>query len=125
MFNGIAYLQGHVEILHNGVWGTICDDGFSKVNADVLCRMAGYVDGEYASKYKQPSATKASKIWLDDVVCNGSESDIGDCAHNTWGSHNCNHTKDVGLRCTGKITGPGIIFGHIQFALITFKRYRK
>lgn len=34
--------RGTIEILHNGRWGTICDDYFEKVDADVICRMLGY-----------------------------------------------------------------------------------
>lgn len=38
-------------------------------------------------------------IWLDDVVCQGSESSIVDCAHSTWGVHDCTHAEDAAVRC--------------------------
>jgi len=38
-------------------------------------------------------------IWLDNVRCNGSETFIGDCSHNGWGSHNCDHNEDVSISC--------------------------
>lgn len=38
-------------------------------------------------------------ITLDDVTCIGTEQDIMDCKHTTWGTHNCNHEEDVGVRC--------------------------
>ena len=46
--NGQKYIQGHVEILHDNVWGTICDDFFDYNNngANVVCKMAGYPRGE-------------------------------------------------------------------------------
>lgn len=94
------FIQGHVEIIHQGQWGTICDDYFTNAAADTLCRMDGYRRGTYdAGRYKQASATKVSRIWLDDVVCRGEETDIDDCQHNPWGISNCSHDEDVGIRC--------------------------
>ena len=98
--NGISYIQGHVEILHNGEWGTICDDHFDNNDARVICRMVGYSSGQYdGGIYRQTSINKASRIWLDDIRCIGTESHIGNCPHNGWGSHNCGHSEDVGIRC--------------------------
>jgi hypothetical protein len=34
--------KGHVEILHNDIWGRVCDDGFGTAEATVVCRMLGY-----------------------------------------------------------------------------------
>ena len=38
-------------------------------------------------------------IWLDDVWCSGGESRLVDCEHGGLGSYNCNHNKDVLIRC--------------------------
>ena len=38
-------------------------------------------------------------ILLDDVRCTGDEDSILECRHSAWGSHNCNHTSDVGVTC--------------------------
>ena len=34
--------EGRVEICLNNVWGTICDDSFSNVDAKVVCRKLNY-----------------------------------------------------------------------------------
>ena len=38
---GPSSSEGRVEIHHDGVWGTICEDGFDTKDAMVICRMLG------------------------------------------------------------------------------------
>ena len=40
-------------------------------------------------------------IWLDDLSCSGSELTLLQCSHRGLGSHNCNHSEDVSVRCSG------------------------
>ena len=40
-------------------------------------------------------------IYLDSVVCNGSEGTLQQCAANPIGVHNCDHSEDAGVRCGG------------------------
>ena len=37
---------GRVEIKMNGLWHTVCDDGFDANSAKVLCSHLGHVGGE-------------------------------------------------------------------------------
>ena len=46
-------------------------------------------------------------IWLDDVQCDGSESDLSDCPRNSFGLHNCHHGEDAGVSC--EIPDPPIV----------------
>ena len=34
--------RGLVEVYCNGQWGTVCDDGFGDIEADIVCMQLGY-----------------------------------------------------------------------------------
>ena len=42
LVDGRQETEGKVEILHNGIYGTICDENFDDVDAQVVCRMLGF-----------------------------------------------------------------------------------
>jgi len=39
------------------------------------------------------------QIWLDNLECTGTESNIANCEHRSWGKNNCNHREDVSVHC--------------------------
>ena len=43
-------------------------------------------------------------IWLDGPSCYGSELRLLKCSHRGIGSHNCGHSEDVSVRCSGSKT---------------------
>lgn len=91
---------GRLEIFHAGQWGTICDDFFDDTDAGVACRQLGYDAGvdHQAYGWVFPGV---DPIWMDNVSCSGAESSLASCAFNGWGLHNCIHTEDVGVHCSG------------------------
>ncbi|KAI8773557.1 neurotrypsin, partial [Biomphalaria glabrata] len=40
--DGKNRFEGTVEVFHNNKWGYVCDDGWSQINAEVVCHMLGY-----------------------------------------------------------------------------------
>uniref|UniRef100_A0A3B3U1H5 SRCR domain-containing protein n=1 Tax=Poecilia latipinna TaxID=48699 RepID=A0A3B3U1H5_9TELE len=87
--------RGRVEVMHNDVWGTICDDSFGPLDGRVICKMLGF----QTAVTTFTASPGAGKIWLDELHCTGAESDIFDCPHSEVGVHNCNHDEDVGVLC--------------------------
>ena len=52
--------------------------------------------------YKGPYSIPGNgTIWLDDLACFGYETSVDQCykKDNAWGSHNCRHREDVGVKC--------------------------
>ncbi|EMP40827.1 Neurotrypsin [Chelonia mydas] len=89
--------EGRLEVHYSGQWGTVCDDGWTEMNTQVVCRQLGFKYGKSASESYLEERT--GPIWLDDVSCSGKESTILQCSKREWGKHDCNHQEDVRITC--------------------------
>ncbi|XP_066266318.1 deleted in malignant brain tumors 1 protein-like [Branchiostoma lanceolatum] len=100
---GDYYSYGRVEVYYSGQWGTVCDHSFDYRDARVICRELGFSD--YYSYYHNAYYGQGSgQIWMDDLNCYGHESSLQYCSHRGWGSHNCGHSDDIGVRCYNSST---------------------
>jgi len=115
--------HGRLLFLHNGQWGTVCDDNFDTNNngAMVACRQMGFAHGEHLERDNtftdegRAEGTHQYPIWIDQAdgagMCSGSESRLdqcpGPCAGGTPAADgyctqpmtSCSHSEDVEVRC--------------------------
>ncbi|XP_062601527.1 deleted in malignant brain tumors 1 protein-like isoform X2 [Saccostrea cucullata] len=100
LVNGSFPNEGRIEIKHNGVWGTVCDDGWDKKDAGVVCAMLGFQKDFSSAKSSAFYGEGQGQIWIDEVSCVGDETDIFECKSETLGEHDCSHSEDAGVLCS-------------------------
>ena len=71
--------MGLVEIYRNGYWGTVCDDGWDIVDAGVVCKQLGFLDGADAMGLDRNFGQGTGEILFTNVECTGNENKISDC----------------------------------------------
>ncbi|XP_078585809.1 uncharacterized protein LOC144867627 [Branchiostoma floridae x Branchiostoma japonicum] len=92
--------EGRVEVQsEDGLnWGTVCGNGFDFRDADIVCRMLGYLRAIRINELAQEHQGKGP-IFMDDLGCAGNESSLFNCSYPGWGIHGCRHYQDVGVVC--------------------------
>ncbi|XP_048464516.1 deleted in malignant brain tumors 1 protein-like [Rhincodon typus] len=98
--DGRNLCDGRVAIFHNSTWGTVCSDYWDLHDAQVVCRQLNCgraIQATTGAFFGQGSGP----IWLDDVLCDGTESSLDQCVAAHWGENNCQHNEDAGVRCSG------------------------
>ena len=111
LIGGRGDFEGRVEICSGETWGTVCDDGFTRREAGVVCRQLGY-NFTGADRFLGGSfAPGTGPIFIDELYCTGDEERLISCRYNPIGVlvHNCEHSDDAGVKCP-TILGENIMF---------------
>ncbi|NWQ92232.1 DMBT1 protein, partial [Burhinus bistriatus] len=91
---------GRVEVLHQEEWGAVCDHGWDKEDAEVVCQQLGCGTVLPASEGVDFGAGPP-RIWLDNVNCQGREPTLMKCQASPWGESSCSHGKHASVVCSG------------------------
>jgi hypothetical protein len=42
LVGGQNCLEGRIEVLYDGEWGTVCNNGFGNIEARIVCKAVGF-----------------------------------------------------------------------------------
>ncbi|XP_041421096.1 T-cell differentiation antigen CD6 isoform X2 [Xenopus laevis] len=97
LVGGGSPCAGRVELLLDKVWGSICDDGWDALDAQVTCRQLGcglplqVLGGSHFG-------SGPLKIHRDEMNCDGTEHFLWECPANE--SHDCLAGEHAGVICS-------------------------
>ena len=90
--------EGRIEVYYNGEWGTVCSDGWDDSDSSLVCAQLGFKSSTISNKFEHGTG----RILLDNVICSDKDVLLASCGHYGVGiSVNCDHSKDVGIKCYG------------------------
>lgn len=121
---GGTILSGRLEVCLNNAWGTVCEEGFTADDAQVVCNQTGLPhNGRDAAKPHTSLYTPYSigvnvfrndtfgigsePIFLTGVSCTGTETRLLDCNYHTV--HSCIHSDDISIQCIGELILIGVV----------------
>lgn len=93
--------DGNVEILHEGKWGSICDDEWDYLEANVVCRQLGF-DGAIKPTTNGHFGQARRRYWMDNVYCDGTEEELAKCRFDGWAVSDCESSEAAGVICAHK-----------------------
>lgn len=101
LVDGYDSCSGRVEVLYvSWGWGTVCDNGWNLLGADVICKEMGCgsaVNATSGSVFKKGN----SKIWTFNTKCTGTETALKSCLTSTM-PNTCTHNNEAGVICRSK-----------------------
>lgn len=92
--------EGHLQVYHSGEWGHVGDKYWNNnKTVEVVCRSTNC--GEPVS-WREMLRPIGSKVWLNELRCNGSESHLWDCPHPGWGTSVFQKDTMMEVTCSSK-----------------------
>ncbi|KAL6460171.1 hypothetical protein MHYP_G00319300 [Metynnis hypsauchen] len=105
---GGGICSGRLEVYHNAEWGSVCDDLWDIMDAQVVCRQLG-CGPVLSADGSAVFGAGEGPIWLNRVKCRGNEIHLWDCPHSLKDHTDCSHRQDAGITCTDISTTPVVI----------------
>ncbi|XP_073668816.1 scavenger receptor cysteine-rich type 1 protein M130-like [Paramisgurnus dabryanus] len=114
LVGGSSHCSGRVEVLHEGQWGTVSDDGWDLRDAAVVCRELDCGEAVDAPTQAHFGEGKGP-IWINNVQCTGQESDLRHCRKNRWWKQEGKHANDAGVVCSAiRLVGGSRCSGRVE-----------
>ncbi|XP_015121135.1 lysyl oxidase homolog 3 [Diachasma alloeum] len=111
LVGGRQAFEGNLEILHDGKWGSVCDDEWDHLEATVVCRQLGF-EGALEATGNSRFGQARRRFWMDNIFCDGREDYLGKCRFDGWGNSDCQSNEAAGVICThdkeGDLPSPSI-----------------
>ncbi|XP_048012194.1 antigen WC1.1-like [Megalobrama amblycephala] len=95
---GEGRCSGRLEVYHNAVWGSVCDDLWDISDAQVVCRQLGCGAALRADGNSTFGPGKGV-VWLNKVECRGNEIHLWDCPLSLKNHTDCSNKEHAGLTC--------------------------
>ncbi|KAL1275644.1 hypothetical protein QQF64_035267 [Cirrhinus molitorella] len=95
---GEGRCSGRLEVYHNAVWGSVCDDQWDISDAQVVCRQLGCGAALRADGNSVFGAGEGV-VWLNIVECRGNEIHLWDCPLSLKNHTDCSRKEHAGLTC--------------------------
>ncbi|XP_078379154.1 scavenger receptor cysteine-rich domain-containing protein DMBT1-like isoform X1 [Oculina patagonica] len=100
LIGGPSPKEGLVQVYHNNIWGSVCDQMWDAKDSDVVCRTLGYT-GSTQPNTKADYGQGSPTMWLNNVQCAGNESSIFSCTHDGLKMHACTNGNKANVSCVG------------------------
>uniref|UniRef100_A0A8C2B2W3 Si:ch211-161n3.4 n=1 Tax=Cyprinus carpio TaxID=7962 RepID=A0A8C2B2W3_CYPCA len=95
---GEGRCSGRLEVYHNAVWGSVCDDQWDISDAQVVCRQLGCGAALRADGNSVFGAGEGV-VWINRVECRGNEIHLWDCPLSLNNHTDCSRKEHAGLTC--------------------------
>lgn len=104
LLGGPTSREGRLQVRVNGTWGTVCNYGWTRLDAALVCHQLGLVlnpDDWFLERSEIPQAGTNEDILLSNVRCDDDDTDITQCRaeRSQDFEFSCSHENDVGIRC--------------------------